>query len=43
MTWLVDLFLALPHLVLLILLAFALGGGTEAVVLAVAAHPLAER
>ncbi|WP_185996274.1 ABC transporter permease [Nocardioides campestrisoli] len=34
-TWLVDLFLALPHLVLLILLAFALGGGTEAVVLAV--------
>ena len=34
-TWLVDLFLALPHLVLLILLAFALGGGTEAVILAV--------
>lgn len=34
--WLVDLFLALPHLVLLILLAFALGGGTEAVVVAVA-------
>lgn len=34
-TWLVDLFLALPHLVLLILLAFALGGGTDAVVLAV--------
>lgn len=34
--WLVDLFLALPHLVLLILLAFALGGGTGAVVLAVA-------
>lgn len=33
--WLVDLFLALPHLVLLILLAFALGGGTSAVVLAV--------
>lgn len=33
--WLVDLFLALPHLVLLILLAFALGGGTQAVVLAV--------
>jgi peptide/nickel transport system permease protein len=35
-SWLVDLFLALPHLVLLILLAFALGGGTEAVVVAVA-------
>ncbi|MFC6094633.1 ABC transporter permease [Saccharothrix lopnurensis] len=34
--WLVDLFLALPHLVLLILLAFAFGGGTEAVVVAVA-------
>ncbi|QFZ19385.1 ABC transporter permease [Saccharothrix syringae] len=34
---LVDLFLALPHLVLLILLAFALGGGTGAVVVAVAA------
>lgn len=33
--WLVDLFLALPHLVLLILLAFALGGGTTAVILAV--------
>lgn len=34
--WLVDLFLALPHLVLLILVAFALGGGTKAVVVAVA-------
>ncbi len=34
--WLVDLFLALPHLVLLILIAFALGGGTKAVVIAVA-------
>ncbi|MFD0744193.1 ABC transporter permease [Phytohabitans flavus] len=34
--WLVDLFLALPHLVLLILLAFALGGGTRAVIIAVA-------
>lgn len=33
--WLVDLFLALPHLVLLILVAFALGGGTEAVILSV--------
>jgi peptide/nickel transport system permease protein len=35
-TWLVDLFLALPHLVLLILITFALGGGTTAVVLAIA-------
>lgn len=33
--WLVDLFLALPHLVLLILVAFALGGGTTSVILAV--------
>ncbi|MDP3969761.1 MAG: ABC transporter permease [Nocardioides sp.] len=35
-TWLVDLFLALPHLVLLILITFALGGGTSAVVIAIA-------
>lgn len=35
-SWLVDLFLALPHLVLLILLAFTLGGGTDAVIIAVA-------
>ncbi|MGY1836268.1 ABC transporter permease [Blastococcus sp. SYSU DS0510] len=35
-SWLVDLFLALPHLVLLILLAFVFGGGTEAAVLAIA-------
>ncbi|MFE9750325.1 ABC transporter permease [Saccharothrix saharensis] len=34
--WLVDLFMALPHLVLLLMLAFALGGGTDAVVIAVA-------
>lgn len=34
--WLVDLVLALPHLVLLILISFALGGGTQAVVIAVA-------
>lgn len=33
--WLVDLFLAVPHLVLLILIAFALGGGTRAVIIAV--------
>lgn len=35
-TWLVDLFLALPHLVLLIMISFALGGGTRAVVIAIA-------
>lgn len=33
--WLIDLFLALPHLVLLILLAFVLGGGLTGVVVAV--------
>lgn len=35
-SWLVDLFLSLPHLVLLILLAFAFGGGTRSVIIAVA-------
>ncbi len=34
--WLVDLVMALPHLVLLILLAFVLGGGLKAVVIGVA-------
>ncbi len=34
--WLVDLFLALPHLVLLIMISFALGGGTTAVIIAIA-------
>ena len=33
--WLIDLFLAVPHLVLLILIACALGGGTTAVIIAV--------
>ena len=33
--WLIDLFLAVPHLVLLILIAFALGGGTGGVVVAI--------
>ncbi|EPC02541.1 hypothetical protein L861_09360 [Litchfieldella anticariensis FP35 = DSM 16096] len=33
---LVDMILGLPHLVLLILIAFALGGGTQAVIVAVA-------
>ncbi|MBU4533878.1 MAG: ABC transporter permease [Eubacteriales bacterium] len=35
-TWLVDLFLSVPHLVVLILIAFTLGGGTKGVILAVA-------
>lgn len=35
-SWLVDLFLALPHLVLLILLAFVLGGGARGVIIGVA-------
>ena len=34
--WMVDLVMALPHLVLLILLAFVLGGGLKAVVIGVA-------
>lgn len=34
--WVTDLFLALPHLVLLILLSFAMGGGLTGVVVAVA-------
>lgn len=34
--WLVDLFMSLPHLLLIILIAFALGGGVKGVVVAVA-------
>jgi len=34
--WMVDLVMAMPHLVLLILLAFVLGGGMKAVVIGVA-------
>ncbi|MCC5912396.1 MAG: ABC transporter permease [Clostridiaceae bacterium] len=34
-SWLVDLFLSVPHLVALILIAFALGGGIRGVVLGV--------
>ena len=34
--WLVDLVMAMPHLVLLILLAFVMGGGLKAVIIAVA-------
>lgn len=35
-TWLVDIFLGLPHIVMLILIAFTLGGGTKGVIIAVA-------
>ncbi|MBD0267323.1 ABC transporter permease [Pseudanabaena sp. FACHB-2040] len=35
-TWVVDVCLSLPHLVLLILIAFAAGGGTRGVIIAVA-------
>ena len=35
-TWLVDLFLGVPHLVALILIAFALGGGARGVIVGVA-------
>ncbi len=36
-TWLVDIFIATPHLVLLILISFACGGGAKGVLIAVAA------
>lgn len=36
-TWLVDVAIATPHLVLLILIAFACGGGAKGVIIAVAA------
>jgi peptide/nickel transport system permease protein len=36
-TWLVDVAMATPHLVLLILIAFACGGGAKGVIIAVAA------
>lgn len=35
-TWFVDIFLGLPHIVMLILIAFTLGGGTKGVIIAVA-------
>lgn len=35
-TWLIDLFLSLPHLVSLILISFALGGGLKGVVVGIA-------
>lgn len=35
-SWLVDLFLSVPHLVTLILIAFALGGGLKGVIVGVA-------
>jgi peptide/nickel transport system permease protein len=36
-TWLVDMAMSTPHLVLLILIAFACGGGAKGVIIAVAA------
>ncbi len=35
-TWIIDVFFSLPHLVLLIMIAFASGGGTKGVIIAVA-------
>jgi peptide/nickel transport system permease protein len=35
-SWLTDLFLGIPHLVLLILISFALGGGVKGVIIGVA-------
>jgi peptide/nickel transport system permease protein len=35
-TWIIDVFFSLPHLVLLIMIAFAMGGGTAGVIIAVA-------
>lgn len=35
-TWVIDVFFSLPHLVLLIMIAFAVGGGTQGVIIAVA-------
>lgn len=35
-TWIIDVFFSLPHLVLLIMIAFAVGGGTTGVIVAVA-------
>jgi peptide/nickel transport system permease protein len=35
-TWLIDLFLGVPHLVILILIAFAMGGGIRGVIVGVA-------
>lgn len=35
--WLVDIFMTVPHMVLLILISFAVGGGTTGVIVAVAA------
>lgn len=34
--WLVDLFMSVPHIVLIILIAFAIGGGMQGIIIAVA-------
>lgn len=35
-TWLIDCFLSVPHLVLLLLIAFSIGGGIKGVIIAIA-------
>lgn len=35
MTWLIDVFLSLPHLVLIILIAFAAGGGVKGLIISI--------
>ncbi len=37
LSWLTDLFMSLPHLILLILISFAVGGGIKGVIIGVAA------
>jgi peptide/nickel transport system permease protein len=34
--WIIDVFFSLPHLVLIILVAFAMGGGTQGLIIAIA-------
>ena len=41
-SWLIDLFLSVPHLVTLILIAFTLGGGFKGIVMGLDAYPLAK-
>ena len=41
-SWLIDLFLSVPHLVTLILIAFTLGGGFKGIVIGLMLNPLAK-
>lgn len=36
MVWVIDVFFSLPHLVLIILVAFAMGGGTQGLIISIA-------